>query len=203
MNEKHIKCGEKWKVTIRNKKFVGYDDNGKEIYQVVNEKEGGYNYNFALSKWLFIHSQAPNYYVGNSKKKIIGFRHMDNNSNDSNDDNIKVSYNTDDGTIEINTKKDDNQKSDTIIIKNIPHQKWINLVINYNSGILDIFLDGKLVGTGRAKTLNLSRTAGLSVGEKHGVRGGLCNFVYFADSLTKQQIVNNYEMYKNKSPPNI
>jgi hypothetical protein len=156
-----------------------------------------------LSKWLFIHSQAPNYYVGDSKKKIIAFRHMDNNSNDSNDDNIKVSYDTENGNIEINTKKDDNQKSDTIIIKNIPHQKWINLVINYNSGILDIFLDGKLVGTGRAKTLNLSRTAGLSVGEKHGVRGGLCNFVYFADSLTKQQIINNYEMYKNKSPPNI
>tara|TARA_B100001093_G_scaffold196346_1_gene188721 strand:- start:1802 stop:3952 length:2151 start_codon:yes stop_codon:yes gene_type:complete len=197
LNEKHIKCGEKWHFTIRNKKFVGYDDNGKEIYQVVDEEEGGYNYNFAISKWLFIHSQAPNYYIGDSKKKIIGFRHMDNDEDSKDDNYIKVSYNTNNGNIEINTKEKN------IILKNIPHQKWINLVINYNSGILDVFLDGKLVGTGRTNTLKLSKKAYLSVGEKQGVRGGLCNLVYFADSLTKQQIVNNYEMYKNKSPPNI
>ena len=119
----------------------------------------------------------------------------------SGNNDIKVSYNTQNSNIEINAvdkNKNGEKQARTIEIKNIPHQKWINLVINYNNGILDIFLDGKLVGTGKTNTLKLSKTASLSVGEKHGVRGGLCNFVYFADSLTKQQIINNYEMYKDK-----
>ena len=62
--------------------------------------------------------------------------------------------------------------------KNIKLQKWNNLIINYSSGTLDIFLNGELV-----KTINSvfsKRNNGtITIGDDDGVDGGICNIIYF------------------------
>lgn len=154
----------------------------------VSEYDGGFNYDFAISSWIFIHAQPPNFYLG--KKKTKNILQWSNNS-------FAISYNTNNNSLEITTK--DNNKP--IVIKNILLQKWINLVINYDGGHLDIFMDGELVKTLPQIVNIMPNMLSMKIGEKNGVRGGICNVVHFASHLTKSQIVANYEAFKDKDPP--
>jgi hypothetical protein len=79
-------------------------------------------------------------------------------------------------------------------------QKWNNIIINYNGGILDIFLNGELVksdiGVVPYYTLD-----SLTIGKDGGINGGICNVVYFKKVLTALNIYLLYNMIKNKNPP--
>ena len=79
-------------------------------------------------------------------------------------------------------------------------QKWINLVINYNRGNLDIFMDGQLIKHYIKSVWEMADELSIAIGENRGVRG-ICNVVHFAASLTKPQIENNYNAFKDKDPP--
>ena len=83
---------------------------------------------------------------------------------------------------------------------NVLLQKWNNIIINYNGGILDIFLNGELmksdVGVVPYYTLD-----SLTIGKNGGINGGICNVVYFKKVLTALNIYLLYNMIKNKTPP--
>ena len=59
-------------------------------------------------------------------------------------------------------------------------QKWINLVINYNRGNLDIFMDGQLIKTLPGSVWKMADELSIAIGENEEVRGGICNVVHFA-----------------------
>ena len=79
-------------------------------------------------------------------------------------------------------------------------QKWNNIIINYNGGILDIFLNGELlksdIGVVPYYTLD-----NLTIGKDGGINGGICNVVYFKKTLSAFNIYLLYNMIKNKTPP--
>ena len=79
-------------------------------------------------------------------------------------------------------------------------QKWNNIIINYNGGILDIFINGELVksdiGVVPYYTLD-----SLIIGKNGGLNGGICNLVYFKKPLTALNIYFLYNMIKNKELP--
>ena len=79
-------------------------------------------------------------------------------------------------------------------------QKWNNLIINYNGGILDIFLNGELVKSdiGVVPYYTLDN---LTIGEDNGINGGICNVVYFNKALTSLNIYFLYNMIKDKKLP--
>jgi hypothetical protein len=83
---------------------------------------------------------------------------------------------------------------------NVLLQKWNNIIINYNGGILDIFINGELVksdiGVVPYYTLD-----SLIIGKNGGLNGGICNVVYFKKPLTALNIYFLYNMIKNKTPP--
>lgn len=100
-------------------------------------------------------------------------------------------------------KEDTKEKTiDIYTSKNIKLQKWNNLIINYSSGTLDIFLNGELV-----KTINgvfSKRNNGtITVGDDNGVDGGICNIIYFPSLLNINHIQTFYNLLKDKSPPII
>ena len=43
----------------------------------------------------------------------------------------------------------------------------------------------------------------LSVGENNGLNGGICNVVYFKNTLDSNQIYYLYNSVKNKTPPSL
>ena len=79
-------------------------------------------------------------------------------------------------------------------------QKWNNIIINYNGGILDVFLNGELVKSdiGVVPYYTLDN---LTIGADGGVNGGICNVVYFKRPLTALNVYILYNMIKNKEPP--
>ena len=102
----------------------------------------------------------------------------------------------------VKTGPNDNDKKE-YILEDIKLQKWNNLVINYMDGILDIFLDAKLVGS-YPQTIPYNQTDSVWIGhgsEGEGLNGGICNVVFFNNRLRKKRIELNYEYLKNKNPP--
>ena len=79
-------------------------------------------------------------------------------------------------------------------------QKWNNIIINYNGGVLDVFLNGELVKSdiGVVPYYTLDN---LTIGENNGLNGGICNVVYFNKPLTSSKIYNLYNSVKFKTPP--
>ena len=82
----------------------------------------------------------------------------------------------------------------------MPLQKWNNIVINYNGGTLDVFLNGELVKSS-IEVVPYMTLDTLTIGEKDGINGGICNVVYFNKPLTKANIYYLYNTVKHLTPP--
>jgi hypothetical protein len=80
-------------------------------------------------------------------------------------------------------------------------QKWNNIILNYNGGTLDVFLNGELVKSSIEVVPIYDFTDTLTIGEKDGLHGGICNIVYFNKPLTRTNIYYLYNMVKNLTPP--
>lgn len=156
-------------------------------------------YNYSVSCWFFIHSQAPNTSEAyNRFSKILDF----------NGEPI-IGYNARNNKLIIKTSK---VKIDSAKIENeevVIHkeekfklQKWHNIVVNYVGGTVDIFLNGKLVSN-MERIVPFKRLERLKVGEDSGISGGIANVVYYASYLSKSKIKGNYNLYKNKNPPEV
>ena len=95
-----------------------------------------------------------------------------------------------------------NKKPIEYIIDGPPLQKWNNMVINYDGGHLDIFMNSKLIRSFPSVVPYMSFDQ-LTVGEENGLGGGICNVVYFPSSISRERIITNYNLLKNNNPPII
>jgi hypothetical protein len=97
------------------------------------------------------------------------------------------------------------------IVDGVPHkiiykkdnfllQKWNNIIINFSGGTLDVFLNGELVKSSIHVVPYMTLDT-LTIGEKDGINGGICNVVYFNKPLTRTNIYYLYNMVKNMTPP--
>jgi hypothetical protein len=74
-------------------------------------------------------------------------------------------------------------------------QKWNNVIINYNGGVLDIFLNGELVKSA-VGVVPYYTIDSLTIGEDNGIKGGIQNVVYFKKALTTSNIYYLYNLKK-------
>ena len=75
-------------------------------------------------------------------------------------------------------------------------------MVNYDSGILDVFMDSKLLASFNSIVPYMSQDQ-ITIGDIDGVSGGVCNVVYFPQSISKDRIDINYKILSNKNPPVI
>jgi hypothetical protein len=97
---------------------------------------------------------------------------------------------------------DFDENNNRIIYKktNFLLQKWNNLIINYNGGVLDIFLNGELVKSDIGVVPYMSYD-NLTIGEDDGIKGGICNVIYFSRALNNSNVHYLYNTVKERSPP--
>ena len=93
-------------------------------------------------------------------------------------------------------------KNKKIIYKNDKFllQKWNNIIINYTGGTMDVFLNGDLVSSTK-NIIPYSTLDNLTIGEDNGIKGGICNVIYFNKALDSMSIKGLYSQSKGDSPP--
>lgn len=163
-----------------------------------------FDYQYAISSWFFIDASAPN--TNTSYNKYTSILNFGNKPN--------ILYNASTNTLRITIQQKDLKKTTKnklldfdedgnriIYVKhNLLLQKWNNIIINYNGGILDVFLNGELVKS-NIGVVPYYTLDNLTIGEENGIKGGMCNVVYFKRALTAMNIYFLYNMIKNKKLP--
>ena len=170
------------------------------------ELNGGseFDYQYAISFWVFLDAVAPNTNASYEKyTTLLNFA-----------DKPNVLYNGKTNTLMITMQQKNLEKTtknkflefddngNRIIYKstNFLLQKWNNIIINYNGGVLDVFLNGELVKSDIC-VVPYYTLDNLTIGENDGINGGICNVVYFNKPLTATKINNLYNSVKFKTPP--
>ena len=172
-------------IYLKNKKYLSSHQDLK-----ISGYDIQYNYNYAISSWFFIRAQPPNYGVSYRKYTTI----LDYGGKPN------ISYNGLDNTLRITMNNGLNKKPIIYKIKDFPLQRWNNIVVNYDSGMLDVFMNSKLVASFKNVVPYMSLD-NISVGDENGIGGGVCNVLYFPRMMTKERISINYNVLKNKNPP--
>lgn len=163
-----------------------------------------FDYQYGISFWVFIESAAPNTSPSYNKyTSLLNFGNKPNVLYNSSTNTLMITMQQKD--LKKNTKNklmdfDENDNRIIYVKNNVLLQKWNNIIINYNGGVLDIFLNGELVKSdiGVVPYYTLDN---LTIGEDNGINGGICNVVYSKKALTSTNIYLLYNMVKNKDLP--
>ncbi len=150
-----------------------------------------YRQNFAVSMWVYIDPQSNSYNAYSKETNIFNMDdkkpqlvYINNMSNQDEKDKLGIYFG-----------------EDKYVIKN-KGQRWTNVVINYTSTTVDIFIDGDL-----ERTFNLTAppqyitTGTVVLGANDGLDGAICNIIYFNKALLKTEIVNMYNLLMFSNPP--
>lgn len=160
-----------------------------------------FKYAYALSGWFYINPQPPNTRTAYTVYTNI-LRYGDK---------VKLEYNGKLGSLRVmasvaTTGKDVVNKPNDIVeiyeTKKVLYQKWNNIVVNYNDGYLDIFINGELVSSrlGVAPYMSLDSVV---AGAPTGILGGICNITYYDKALSKSNIELTYKSLRDKKNPYI
>jgi len=167
-----------------------FTDNHTPLGKFENLKKGNdFGYQYTLSSWIFLHEQPPNHSYKYSK-----FTSLLNYGNKPN-----ITYNMKKNLLRI-TMLSGKTKKIVYETNNFKMQKWNNVVINYDKGTLDIFINGRLVST-TAGIVPYMKISDVIVGEKDGLSGGVCNVVYYSGNLSRERIEVFYNFLKDRNPP--
>jgi hypothetical protein len=80
----------------------------------------------------------------------------------------------------------------------VKHQKWLYFVINYENNNIDVFIDGKLVGSKNNVTPYFVGDS-VTIGEHDGIHGSIKEIFYFDKIKTPDSIQFLYSLTKNNN----
>ena len=181
-------------VYLKNKKFIGNFEEEK-----LDNFEIEYNYNYALNGWFFFRANSLKSVctanVPGVCSKEVNYKSILNYG-----DKPNIFYNSMENKLKIKMNNGRDQEPIIYIIDDVPLQKWVNIVVNYDGGVLDVFMDSKLLASFNNVVPYMSQDQ-ITIGDIGGVSGGVCNVVYFPQSISKERIDINYKILSNKNPP--
>lgn len=150
-----------------------------------------YDYNYAISAWVWINPQPPN--VSPNYGSFVSILNYANKPN--------ILYNASKDVIQIKMQQGIHRvKKVHLDVSQFKLQRWNNFVLNYRGGILDVFLNGEIVTT-IDKVVPYMNHDSVTAGADNGIYGSICNVQYFDHLLTKGEIVHTYNKLKGTNPP--
>lgn len=149
-----------------------------------------YNYHYGLSSWVYINPQPSS--TSSAYEDYTSILNLGNKPN--------ILYNGRTNTLMVKMTVSPGEEKILYKKKNIKYQKWNNIVINYDGGTLDIFINNELVASvpGAIPYMSFDN---ITSGASPGIHGGICNVVYFNNTLSRSKISWLYNSTKNLNPP--
>ena len=150
-----------------------------------------YTYTYSISFYIYINPQPTNTSIAYTKDTELfnyGFKPV-------------IYYNGKSRKIIIKSRTLNNKADqlDTIYeMTNVKHQKWLYFVINYEDNIIDVFIDGKLVGSKKNVTPYFVGDK-VTIGEDDGIYGSIKEIFYYDKIKTPDSIQFLYNLTKNKN----
>lgn len=140
--------------------------------------EPNYNYNYGISLWIYIDALPPttnSSYSTYSQIFSYGNKPL-------------IEYNAIKNSLRIKMG-DDKSEGSRIVYEgdNIKLQKWTNLIINYDGGIVDVFMDGKLLKSTENVVPYMNMDA-IVIGADNGIYGEVKNVLYSSKPFTLSNI---------------
>ena len=192
-------------VLVDNGQFLDIQKSigSSKILQISKDKLENDNYpivyqtNFAFTMWVYLNVQPTNFSsyskespifdFGNGKPKIVYY----NNVTDDIHINKYIIYFTD-------VKSSENSYEITL-----PIQKWNNIVFNYKSNQVDLFINGELVKVFKFTDNRpmYKPTDNIVVGSDNGLDGAICNVRFYPYNLSVSHITTTYNLLMYKNPP--
>jgi hypothetical protein len=169
-------------------------------------KNEDFNYTYAISFWVYIDAVSPSMSSAYNKyTSLLNYGGKPNVLYKGSDNTLMITMDNTSApnknykpTVPFDT--DENGNRIIYVKKDLLLQKWNNIIINYNGGTLDVFLNGELVKSS-IEVVPYMKYDTLTVGSKNGIRGGICSVDYFNKSLNIQQIYYLYNFVKDNTPP--
>jgi hypothetical protein len=166
--------------------------------------------NFSISMWVYINIQPPSdvayakerniFKYGNERSNITSKKPQIVYNYDSTNNKLKkfkIYFTNETSTTSPNSK---NYYEFSML-----EQKWNNIVINYNSNVVDLFINGNLeTSFAYAPNFNIPTYQvddTIKIGSNNGLYGSICNIRYYHHPLSKSEIVNQYNLLVFKNPP--
>lgn len=176
-------------ITLLDKPQTLHKQNTVGSFETLYKNNHGKNYKYSLSFWVWINSVPPN-----TRKSYTKFTNILNFQ-----ENPSIKYNALENTLQFTCNPSEHRSKDKTIvlheITNVPLQKWNNIVINYDKGTMDIFMNGELISSNPNIAPFLSNEL-IYIGEDNGLEGNIMNIVYFRDILSAQKIRLSYKAIK-------
>lgn len=177
------KTGDMYYLNEENQ-FGTFDELYKDLNAAPeNNNIKSYNYKYALSFWFYLDAQPPSTnYSYNINSNIFSYGNKP-----------KIEYNGKNNEITISVLSN-NEIKEIYKTNDVPYQKWTNIIFNYDGGILDIFIDNKLVSSTPGVIYYMSYDT-ITTGKDNGIHGLIKNMTYFNNNLSKNEIswIYNYE----------
>ena len=174
-------------------------------YQELNGTDN-FDYQYAISCWIYIDAMPPNTNPSYNKfTSLLNFGDKPNILYNSKLNTLMITMEQKNlSEVTRNNLIDFDSKGNRIIYvdKNVLLQKWNNIIINYNGGTLDIFINGELVKSAPG-VVPYYTYDNLTIGEIEGIKGGMCNVIYFSRALSSTNIYYIYNTVKSKTPPTL
>lgn len=160
-----------------------------------NISQPKYNYHYSLSAWFYINPQPPSTSPAYNKyTNILNYGGKPTVEFNGQLNSLRV-------TVETEQEPNGNKKTVQVFeTKKVLFQRWNNIVINYDRGTMDVFLNGELVGS-RPSIAPYMTYESIEVGANNGIQGGISNVLYYKDNLTKNYVELMYQALRGKAEP--
>ena len=150
--------------------------NVKTELNVDNRMKSPYKYTYSISFYLYINPQPPNTSAAYSGKDSVLFDYAGK---------PRIVYNGRTRTLAVKSQTLSSNNGDggaelkTIYeTTDFKYQKWLFFVVNYEDNVIDVFIDGILVGSQE----NVPPFFGddkVSIGEENGIQGSIRDIYYY------------------------
>lgn len=156
------------------------------------EEPKKFSYKYSVSFWFYVNPQPPN--TGSAYNKYTNILNYGNKPS--------VQFHSKKNQLRVQCVEKDDSMSTIYETDALQYQKWNNMVINYDAGNMDVFINGDLVGSKQNIAPFMTREKIYS-GERRGIDGGICNVRYYDHVLSLSVISNTYHLLKNNEIPYI